>query len=245
MKNMLPGPMDRRRFLAQAGAVSAAALVSPADGVPAREAVTAGPSPLTPPAKGAIPVAFLVSDHATVIDFTGPWEVFQDAVAPDRRGDEELFRLFTVADGPQTVEVTGGMRLTPNHTVDDAPDPKVIVVPAMMASDRILEWLRKKSATADLVMSVCTGAFVLAEAGLLKGRAVTTHHEFQDRLKKRHPELDVKSGVRFVEGGRVATAGGLTSGIDLALHVVERYFGRAAAEATARYMEYESRGWVV
>jgi len=98
-------------------------------------------------------------------------------------------------------------------------------------------------AEADLTMSVCTGAFALAQAGLLKGRPATTHHLFLDRLAREFPDIDVKRGVRFVESGRIATAGGLTSGIDLALHVVERYFGRGITQSTATYMEYESPGW--
>jgi transcriptional regulator GlxA family with amidase domain len=242
MKTPLDAAQSRRAFLSRAAAASGLALVAATDSGAGRDAADEPSGRLTPPAKGPVPVAFLISDHATVIDFAGPWEVFQDTMIPSRGSSHEEqmpFQLFTVAAGPQPVQVSGGMRLVPDHTVDDAPDPRVIVVPAMMASDRVLDWLRRKSTTADLTMSVCTGAFVLAEAGLLKGRAVTTHHDFQDRLKQKYPDLDVKAGRRFVEGGRLATAGGLTSGIDLALRVVERYFGREAADTTARYMEYE------
>jgi transcriptional regulator GlxA family with amidase domain len=94
-------------------------------------------------------------------------------------------------------------------------------------------------------MSVCTGAFVLANAGLLKGRAATTHHDFFDEFAKAFPDVTLRRGLRFVESGRIATAGGLTSGIDLALRVVERYFGREVAQTTATYMEYQSTGWRV
>jgi transcriptional regulator GlxA family with amidase domain len=198
--------------------------------------------PLSPPPSGKIDVAFLISEGATVIDFTGPWEVFQDTMVTARgtsHDDQMPFRLFTVADGAATVRVTGGLQVTPDYTVDTAPTPKVIVIPAMRASDRVLDWLRRTSPKADLTMSVCAGAFVLAAAGLLKGRSATTHHDFLDRLAQRFPDVKVERGRRFVEGGPVATAAGLTSGIDLALRVVERYFGRATADTTARYMEYE------
>ena len=94
-------------------------------------------------------------------------------------------------------------------------------------------------------MSVCTGAFQLAKAGLLNGKPATTHHDFIDRFAKQYPDIDVKRGLRFVEGENISTAGGLTSGIDLALRVVERYFGRKIAEKTATYMEYQSKGWMV
>ena len=90
-------------------------------------------------------------------------------------------------------------------------------------------------------MSVCTGAFVLGRAGLLDGRTATTHHDFWDEFQQRFPKVTLQRGSRFVEHERIATAGGLTSGIDLALRVVERYYGRETAVATAAYMEYEGR----
>ena len=188
-------------------------------------------------------MAVLVSEGATVIDFAGPWEVFQDTVVPSRGQSHDgqmPFQLYTVADSTDPVRVTGGMRIVPDYTVDNAPAPRVIVVPAMRASERVLNWLRKTSPTTDVTMSVCTGAFVLGRAGLLKGRRATTHHQFVDDLAKAFPDVTVERGRRFVEGGgNVATSGGLTSGIHLALRVVERYFGREVGDATARYMEFE------
>jgi putative intracellular protease/amidase len=122
---------------------------------------------LVPPPRGPIPVAVLVSEGATVIDFAGPWEVFQDTMVPSRgqSHDEQMpFQLYTVADSTDPVRVTGGLRIVPDYTVDDAPAPRVIVVPAMRASERVLAWLRKTSPSTDLTMSVCTGAFVLGLA---------------------------------------------------------------------------------
>jgi transcriptional regulator GlxA family with amidase domain len=233
--------MDRRHFvgLSTLPALAALDLVEPKPDPPRT---------LRAPASGPIDVAFLISNGATVIDFTGPWEVFQDVMLPERGPapeDQMPFRLFTVADGKQPVRVTGGMRIVPDYSVGDAPPPRVVVVPAMRRSPAVVDWLRKTSATADLVMSVCTGAFVLGAAGLLAGRHATTHHEFHDRLAAQFPDVKVERAVRFVEGApNVATAGGLTSGIDLALRVVERYFGRAVAQRTATYMEYQGRGWI-
>jgi transcriptional regulator GlxA family with amidase domain len=121
----------------------------------------------------------------------------------------------------------------------------VVVIPAMRRTPAVLEWLRQASASADLIMSVCTGAFVLAEAGLLAGKKATTHHDFHDRFAAQYPNVTLERGLRFVESApNLATAGGLTSGIDLALRVVERYFGREAARRTAAYMEYQGRGWL-
>jgi putative intracellular protease/amidase/YHS domain-containing protein len=195
---------------------------------------------LTPPPSGPIPVAFLLSPGATMIDFAGPWEVFQDVGVPGR---EEPFRLFTVSETKEPIVASGGMRIVPDHTFADAPAPRVIVVPAQRGSAAGVEWLRQASRGADITMSVCTGAFQLARAGLLDGRKATTHHEFYNQLARSHPAIDVQRDLRWVESRRVATAGGLTSGIDLALRVVARYFGEEIAEKTAVYMEHASPGW--
>jgi len=203
--------------------------------------VDVGAGKLVPPAQGPLNVAFVVSNDATVIDFCGPWEVFCDVQT--EHGD--ACRTYTVADSVDPVTVSGGMRIVPNFALADAPEPHVVVVPAMRPSTAVLDWLKRKSTSAQLVMSVCTGAFTLAKAGLLKGGPATTHHLFLDRFAQQFPDVELRRGKRFVERERLATAGGLTSGIDLALRVVERYFGRPVALRTAEYMEYESRAWVV
>ena len=230
--------MKRRALLAAVGGAAA---------MPKRAGGAADPaSRLVPPEKGHIPVAFVISDGATVIDFAGPWEVYQDVHVSGRgpTHDEQMpFRLYTVAGGPERVRASGGMQIVPDHTVDDAPPPRVVVVPAHRSSPRLLEWIRRVSAGADLTMSVCTGAFALARAGLLAGRRATTHHDYLDRLARDFPDVRVERDRRFVEDGPVATAAGLTSGIDLALRVVERYFGRAIAQATADYLEHQGTGW--
>jgi transcriptional regulator GlxA family with amidase domain len=235
--------MRRRQFLKGTAAAAFLSEGAPPPGPPASD-----PLRLTPPARGRIAVAFVLGPGATMIDFAGPWEVFQDVMVPERgdsHEDQMPFELFTVAEGPGTLRVTGGMQVTPDHTIADAPQPRVIVIPAHRGSPRMVDWIRTASARADLTMSVCTGAFHLARTGLLKGRAATTHHDFLDAFAQEFPDVPVRRGRRFVEHERLATAGGLTSGIDLALRVVERYFGRAVAERTASYMEYQSRGWIV
>ena len=227
--------MRRRELLAGGAAVAATYAVSSGSEEP--------PAKLVPPDKGTMPVAFVISSGATMIDFTGPWEVFQDCQVEGRGAEGTVFELFTVAETAEAVRVTGGMKVVPDFTVDNAPQPRVIVVPAHRSTPRLRDWIVKASEKTDLTMSVCTGAFALAKAGMLKGRAATTHHDFQDRLASEFPDVTVRRGLRFVESGRIATAGGLTSGIDLALRVVERYFGREVAQTTATYMEYQSTGW--
>jgi putative intracellular protease/amidase/YHS domain-containing protein len=199
-------------------------------------------NPLKPPARGSIPVAFLLSDGAVMIDFTGPWEVFQDVNLPSR--SDAAFSLYTVAATSKPIRTSGGMRIVPDYTFADAPAPKILVIPAQSDPNATTKhWIRKVAKNADLVMSVCTGAFVLADTGLLSGKAATTHHSAYVRLAETFPDIQVKRGARFVEAGNLATSGGLSSGIDLALHVVERYFGREVASQTAYDMEYQGEGW--
>lgn len=252
--------MQRRDFIrttasigvgAAASSLAHAAMQTPptADTKPASVS-TPNSMKLTPPAKGRIPVAFVISQNATVIDFAGPWEVFQDVHVPERGAemDEQMpFQLYTVSDKTEPLRATAGLQLVPDYTFENAPSPRVVVIGAQAGgrSPAMLEWLRKTSKTADVTMSVCTGAFILARAGLLAGRNVTTHHDFTEQLAREFPDLKVKAGLRFIEGEKISTSGGLTSGIDLALRVVERYFGREAAKRTAVYMEYQSTGWMV
>jgi transcriptional regulator GlxA family with amidase domain len=238
--------MNRREFLTAGAGLSAFALMAGDDTVPLQVGLANGGT-LKPPAKGAINVAFLVSESSNVIDMSGPWEVFQD-VHVDNRGsamtDMMPFQLFTVAETQKPVRLTGGLHVVPDYAVDNAPPPNLVVVPAMRSSPKALEWLRTVSGRTDLTMSVCTGAFQLGRAGLLKGKPATTHHEFYDAFAREFPDTELKRGVRFVEGaGNIATAGGLTSGIDLALRTVERYFGREIARRTATYLEYTGTGW--
>jgi len=243
--------MRRRDFLkgsaAAAGFAAAGLSLTAAGRSPAGSERNGGR--ISPPGDGRIPVAVTISEGVTVIDFCGPWEVFQDVHVEDAGGDMERmmpFRLYTVSETLEPIRGSGGLRLVPDYTFATAPAPRVVVVPAQKGSPALHEWLRRTNQTADLTMSVCTGAFQLAKAGLLSGLEATTHHDFLDRLTSMFPDVHVKRGLRFVEGApKIATAGGLSSGIDLALRVVERYYGRPVAEKTAAYMEYQSKGWMV
>ena len=234
-------------FLLALGALALSALF--ATGAPVkddhsnRNEVAAETRLLKPPDKGQIPVAFLISDGAVVIDFCGPWEVFQDVMIP---GSEEMpFRLYTVAETKKSIRTSGGMQIVPDYTIQDAPPPKLIVIPAQSSrSPAVLEWIRKSSKTSDVTMSVCTGAFLLAKTGLLNGKSATTYHGAFERFATQFPDVQLKRGARFVENGNLATAGGLSSGIDLALRVVERYYGREVAKKTAYNMEYQGEGWM-
>jgi len=187
---------------------------------------------------GPVNVAVVMTEGATVIDFAGPWEVFQDV------DHSPGFHLYTVGDSTEMIRATAGLQIVPSYTYATAPPPRIVVAGAQSGrSPELLEWLRRVSKTADLMMSVCTGAFLYGAAGLLDGLSATTHHDFYDEFARRFPKVKLVRNRRFVESERVITAGGLTSGIDCALHVVARYFGDDVAARTAEYMEYQSTAW--
>jgi transcriptional regulator GlxA family with amidase domain len=224
----------KRRELIQASLAMTAASRAPARNAP----------PDTPlPRRDRVRVAFLLGPDTNVIDTAGPWEVFQDVMV--MRGSEHLspFELFTVAATREPLQMTAGLTVIPRYALSEAPPPHLIVVPAQEGSDAARKWLRHAAAGADLVMSVCTGAYQLARAGLLDGLVATTHHAFLDDFAREFPAIRLDREARFVDNGRIATAAGLTSGIDLALHVTARYFGHETARATARYLEHESQRW--
>ena len=240
--------MNRRNFIAAAAATTTLAAGhsifggSESNASEVKGFVT-GKYKLTPPSKESIPVAMLISENLNVIDFSGPWGVFESVSLPNAM--EPPFRLFTVSEKAEVVISGSGLKLMPDYTFANVPEVRVVVIPAQKGSDAMIDWLRKIAKTADVTMSVCTGAFKLAKAGLLSGKPATTHHEFFDKLENQYPDIQVKRGVRFVENEKISTAGGLTSGTDLALRVVERYFGRDVAQTTANYMEYQGTGWIV
>ena len=194
------------------------------------------------PAKGDIPIAFVISEGAVVIDFCGPWEVFRDVMVS---GGDHPFRLYTVSHKTDPITAGGGMKIVPDYTFVNAPAPKVIVIPAQSEpSAAMLKWIRESSKNTDVTMSVCTGAFVLAKTGLLSGKSATTFHSAFNSFAMEFPDIHLKRGARFVEDGNLSSAGGLSSGIDLALRVVERYYGRDVAQKTAYNMEYQGQGWM-
>ena len=235
--------MNRRELLLSSAVLGVGAVTMAAPpGLPEQSAAPEGPH-LQPPAHGPIPVAFLLSKGAVVIDFCGPWEVFENVSLAG--SEDPAFRLYTVAESAAPVTVSGGMKILPDFTFASAPQPSIIVIPAQEGdSEASLDCIRRTSRKSDLTMSVCTGAFLLAKTGLLDGKSATTHHAAYGTLAMQYPAVRVVRGARFVEAGNLASAGGLTSGIDLSLRVVERYFGRARALQTADELEYQGQGWL-
>jgi transcriptional regulator GlxA family with amidase domain len=181
-------------------------------------------------------VAILLFEGVELLDFAGPAEVFGVA------GEGQSFQVFTVAESTDLLRVMGGVTVKPDYAVKDAPKADVLVVPGgsmrnLGASGRA--WLKKSAKDTEIVMSVCMGAFLLADAGLLDDIEATTHRWGIENLKKAAPKCKVVTERRFVDAGKVVTTAGVTAGIDGALHVVERLYGKEVARWTAEeWMEY-------
>ena len=186
-------------------------------------------------------VGILVFDDVEVLDFAGPFEVF--AVADELSG-HAAFNVFTMAPRPGVVRANNGLKVVPDYTVDDCPVPSVLVVPggfgtrALMRNSVIMEWIHRAAGRSEVTLSICTGALLLAKAGLLDGLRVTTHHELLGMLGELAPLAVVDPGARFHDNGAIVTAAGISAGIDASLHVVGRLLGAGSAEGTATYMEY-------
>ena len=189
-------------------------------------------------------VALLLFDDVEVLDFAGPFEVF--AVTDELR-DHETFNVYTVAETARTIRARNGLNVVPHHTFADAPSADILIIPggygtrALLARPEVLAWIQRQATAAEIVMSVCTGALLLAKLGLLDGLAATTHHELIDMLIELAPKATVLPRERFTDNGKICTSAGISAGIDLSLHLVARLLGDAAAQTSARYMEYERR----
>ena len=191
-------------------------------------------------------VGIVLYEQVEELDFVGPYETFKAAAftgAQHLGRETPALRVFTVAERPELVATSGGLRVQPDYSFADAPPIDLLVIPGgntrpQLENAAMLDWLRRITPHARVNMSVCTGAFLLGQLGLLDGHAATTHWGSLDRLAERYPSVTVRRDVRWVDEGSVITAAGVSAGIDMGLHVVERLFGREVAETTARYMEY-------
>lgn len=190
-------------------------------------------------------VAILLFPDVEVLDFAGPYEVFTTAsrVHGRQQADSEpLFRVFTVAEHEGLVRARAGLEVRPDFSLTAHPAPDVLIIPggvvdAELAKPEVIRWIAAQAGHARLTASVCTGAFLLAQAGLLGGRTVTTHWEDIADLRTRFPDLTVREDCRWVDEGTIVTSGGISAGIDMSLHLVARLAGRELAVATARQME--------
>ena len=186
-------------------------------------------------------IAIYIYDQAEVLDFSGPFEVFSTAsrICPD--GDP--FTVFLIGETGRAVIARAGYRVVPAYDFHDHPPIDVLVVPGglhaeEMRKPEVIQWISQQGQKAKLTASVCTGAFLLAEARILTTHNATTHWEDISALRASYPDLTVLEAVRWTDEGTVVTSGGISAGLDMSLHLVRKLHSLELAEKTARQMEY-------
>jgi len=191
-------------------------------------------------------VGILIFPAVEVLDFCGPYEVFSVTRLNEERRREESspFEVLLVAQRAEPVVATGGLRVIPDVTLETCPPLDILVVPGgwgtrkEIDNQRLLTWIADRAKQVETLTSVCTGAMLLGQAGLLDGRRATTHWRSLDRMRQSFPAVTVEDKLHVVEDGHVLTSAGISAGIDTALRVVARCCGEAVGRATACHMEY-------
>lgn len=193
-------------------------------------------------------IGILVFDEMELLDMAGPYEVFATASRVAARcqpaGSAALFDIVTIAATPAPVRARAGLHVRPDFTLAEHPPLHVALVPggvvdAQLQRPDMLAWIAAQRRSAPLLASVCTGALLLAAAGVLDGLAATTHWEDLDALRRLRPAVQVREGLRWVDEGAVVTSAGISAGLDMSLHLVRRLHGQELAASTARQMDYD------
>jgi transcriptional regulator GlxA family with amidase domain len=187
-------------------------------------------------------VAILAFDDMEVLDFAGPYEVFNVA---GELGEGNPFSVFSVGLTGAPAVGRGGFTVQPTYSLEDAPPSDVLVIPGgagtrpLLKDERLLAWLRERAAEVELLLSVCTGALLLGAAGLLERKSATTHHDAFDELALLSPTTQVVRGQRFVRSGeRIVTSAGVSAGVDASLYVVQELAGQETRDRTVSEMEW-------
>lgn len=185
----------------------------------------------------------LLFPEVEVLDFAGPYEVFSLAEYEDK---SKIFEVSTVAETNQVLKTSNGLKVKADYDFSQAPLFDFFIVPGgdgarlnEIHNEKVIAFIKKQKESVQILASVCTGAFLLAKAQLLNGKHVTTHWERCDNLAKDFPKLDVIKQVKYVDEGDIITSGGISAGIVMSFHILERLVGKEIVQATAKQMEYD------
>ncbi|MEO6166011.1 MAG: DJ-1/PfpI family protein [Chitinophagales bacterium] len=190
-------------------------------------------------------VAIFIFNDAEVLDFTGPFEVFNIA---NTVAEKQLFNVFLVAASEQMIYAKNNFKVLPDYNFTEMPEADILIIPGGSGSKvqmhlvPVLNWVKHEAGRASLVLSVCTGSFILGNAGLLNNLAATTHHGSYDEFEKEFSTTKLIRGVKYVENEKVITAGGISAGIDMSIMVVGKIHGNTLAQQVAERMEYTMAG---
>lgn len=185
-------------------------------------------------------VAIFVHEGVQLLDFSGPAEVFADV----HTDGGHAYNVYTVAPTEAEITSQGFLKVKPNYSISNCPPPDIIILPGgdtgiPLRNKKVIEWIKSAGDKSQHLLSVCTGAMLLAEAGFLDDKQATTHYCCQDGLAKDYPKVKVVKGVRYIDNGKVITTEGISAGIDGALYLVSKINGKNVATDVARYMMYD------
>lgn len=189
-------------------------------------------------------VGILLFDDVEVLDFAGPFEVFS---VTEIENGQQPFVVKTVSEKGNIVIASNGLKVQPDYSFENIPRFDILIIPGGLGArereihnDNVIQWITNQMKTVQLMTSVCTGALLLAKAGLLKGRMATTHWASLERLNNEFPQVEVQREVKFVDEGDIITSAGISAGINMSFHIVKRLLGSEVARNTAKIMEYDT-----
>lgn len=188
-------------------------------------------------------VGILLFNEVEVLDFAGPFEVFSLTALPDAT---KPFVVKTISENGEMISARNGLKVIPDSSFDNHPDLDILIVPRGYGAEeieihnpKVIQWIKQQQATTEITASVCTGAFLLAKAGLLDGKKATTHWMDMERLEQEFPLVSVQHEVKFVDEGPLITSGGISAGINMSFHLISRLYGNSVSKETAKRMEYD------
>lgn len=186
-------------------------------------------------------VGIFIFNDVELLDFAGPYEVF--SVASEMH-DYKYFSVFTISENGDMIKTVNGLKVQPDYSFDTHPNIDILLIPGgvgsrkLIKNARVLDWVKKNYLRTEVTCSVCSGALVLGKLGLLDNLISTTHHQVIDLLKEIAPLTNIDKGKRYIDNGKIMTSAGISAGIDLALHIVNKIYGIEAEQKTIEHMEY-------
>ncbi len=187
-------------------------------------------------------VGIFLFNEVEVLDFAGPFEVFSIT----KVHEEKPFTVYTVSQNGEMITARNGLKVQLDYSIEDLPPVDILIIPGgkgarenEVKNDIIINWVRQQMKEVKLMTSVCTGALLLAKAGLLEGLKATTHWASIQTFKKDFPNVEVMENVKFVDEGHIITSAGISAGINMSFHIVKNLLGVEIAEETAKNMEYD------
>lgn len=189
-------------------------------------------------------VGILLFNEVEVLDFAGPFEAFSSTTYTESK--EKSFKVNTVAQTKDLIKARNGLKIQPDYDFYDAPQFDILIIPGGYGAEeveirnpKVINWIKDNMNSVQIMASVCTGAFLLAEANLLDGKQATTHWMDIDRLEKEYNKITVQRNVKFVDETPIITSGGISAGINMSFHIIKKLLGEEIADATAKRMEYD------